>query len=163
MEKDELADLWDFCTDHFAKAMPGSDHGHEHWRRVERHALELARKTGANQKFVRLFAVLHDCCRQNETDDPQHGQRAADLADTLRGKYFDIDDGSMQNLRYALIHHDRGETCRTNVDIGTCWDADRLDLIRVDILPLPSFFSTKAGIDACMAILRKSGSMTMPS
>jgi uncharacterized protein len=37
--------------------------------------------------------------------------------------------------------------------IGVCWDADRLDLTRVGIMPDPEFFSTAAGKEA-VEILR---------
>lgn len=149
---DNLDTLWNYCEGHFK--LQGGDHGPSHWRRVERNAIALAAHTGANELFVRIFAAIHDSCRENEFDDPAHGSRAADLADKLRGEYFELEEGLMQNLRYALSFHDTGDTCIGNPNIGTCWDADRLDLPRVGIVPLPRFFSTDAGREKCLEIIR---------
>ncbi len=146
-------DLWNFCIEHFNKKMHGSDHGEVHWRRVERNALRLAIKQGGDQTFVRLFAVLHDCCRENEFEDSEHGDRAAKLARKLRGTYFDLDDDRFNRLCFALSGHDRGERSE-DLDIGICWDADRLDLVRVGIIPMVSYFSTKVGIEECRTLVR---------
>ena len=57
-----------------------SIHGPCHWARVERNGLYVAQKTGANQTIVQLFAVFHDCMRQNDHIDPGHGRRGAEYA-----------------------------------------------------------------------------------
>jgi uncharacterized protein len=41
-------------------------HGPAHWARVLENGLRLSGQTGANARVVQLFAVLHDCRRQNE-------------------------------------------------------------------------------------------------
>ena len=111
---------------------------------MENNGLTIARVNRASEDFVRLFSVLHDSCRENEFDDPEHGARAAKLALTLRDKYFEMPDDLFADLEIALIQHDKGLTT-TNINIGTCWDADRLDLIRVGIVPKDQFFSTQEG------------------
>ncbi len=45
---------------------------------------------------------------------------------------------------FALVRHDMGETS-SQVTVGTCWDADRLDLPRVGVEPESKYFSTQAG------------------
>lgn len=93
---------------------------------------------------VRLVAVLHDSQRRNESHDPDHGLRAAIWAAKLRDVRFDLDDRRAGKLGNALIGHDRGFTS-DDPTIGTCWDADRLELTRVGMRPDPAYFSTAEG------------------
>jgi uncharacterized protein len=136
------AALWKLATDQF-RLGEMSLHGPRHWRTVEVNALELAKSTGADVVIVRLFAVLHDSQRHNETHDPFHGQRAADWAATLRGSHFELDNVRFKLLETACVLHDKGKVS-DDVTIGTCWDADRLDLIRVGAVPRADL-STAAG------------------
>ena len=73
-------------------------HGRSHWLRVLQNARELATATGANQKVLELFAVLHDSQRINENYDPEHGQRASSYAAQLRGQWFELTDTEMALL-----------------------------------------------------------------
>ena len=120
---------------------PRSAHFKDHWGRVEQYGLYLARSSGADPKVVSLFAWFHDCQRQNEGHDPEHGPRAAELARRLWGSHFQLEEAQLRLLVEACHDHDRG---RTHLDptIGTCWDADRLDLDRVCIAPQESYLST---------------------
>jgi len=107
-------------------------HGVSHWARVLTNGLRLAETTHADPDVLALFALFHDARRWNENDDPGHGQRGADLARSLRGERFELDDA-----RFELLY----EACRvhtSDVWIGettllTCLAADRLDLPRVGI------------------------------
>ena len=137
----DLTALWAYCEKRFH--LGGHTHGPIHWKQVEKHGLAIAAERGANLEFVRLFAVLHDSCRENETFDPEHGLRAAKLAKELRGKLFDLDDVMFDKLLTCCTKHDKGETS-TDLEIGTCWDADRLDLPRVCVTPEERYFSTVA-------------------
>ena len=50
----------------------------------------------ADEEVVRLFAVFHDSCRENEHRDPQHGPRGARLAiDFREAGHFQLDDARM--------------------------------------------------------------------
>ena len=118
-------------------------HGLPHWRRVRENGLLLANETGADVHVVELFAYLHDSCRKNDGDDPEHGHRAARMAHKLRGKFFDATDLQMEMLAYACMFHADGYTS-LDPTIGTCWDADRLDLFRVYMEPSERFLSTTA-------------------
>ena len=143
MSRDEEADLrvlWGFVESQFILG-PYSLHGPAHWRRVERNGLLVAPHSGADARVVRLFAVLHDARRHDEGSDIGHGQRAAELAERLRGTHFAIDDEAFQKLYYACAWHEKGRVT-AEPTIGTCWDADRLDLPRVGARPLPKFMST---------------------
>ena len=140
---DDLSELWALAARQFALGAQ-TLHGPDHWQRVERNALAIAPHSGADVRLVRLFAVLHDSQRQNESHDPEHGRRAAEWAKTLRGLHFQIPDGHFDTLCQALIWHDKGHTSG-DATIGTCWDADRLDLSRVGIKPYASYMSTAYG------------------
>jgi len=125
---------------------PHSVHGPAHWRRVERNALVLATRTQACVEVVRLFALFHDCQRINEGWDPQHGKRGADFAATLRGEAFELPDDQFELLTHACIWH-TDEHRSEDPTIGTCWDADRLDLGRVGMIPDANFMSTEFGAE----------------
>jgi uncharacterized protein len=102
----------------------------------------LARHTGADKQVVELFAVLHDCCRQDDRSDPGHGERAAEFARTLRGTLIHLPDGAFELLFEAIRDHEAGLT-RGDVTVVTCWDADRLDLGRVRKRPDPRYLCTE--------------------
>jgi uncharacterized protein len=124
----------------------GSDsiHGPSHWRRVEQHGLSLATKTGADITVVRLFALFHDAQRVNESVDHGHGVRGAELAAKMRGSVFAISEAAFTVLHAACSGHTDNQYS-TDPTIGTCWDADRLDLGRVGIIPDERFMSTAFG------------------
>ena len=53
-------------------------HGEGHWMRVLYNGRMLAKETGANLKVVELFALIHDCQRDNDDYDLEHGRKAAE-------------------------------------------------------------------------------------
>ena len=61
----------------------GGIHGHQHWRRVGEMGIDLAHEEGVSRHVALLFAILHDCRRENDGHDPGHGPRAAALAHDL--------------------------------------------------------------------------------
>jgi uncharacterized protein len=119
-------------------------HGAPHWSRVRRNGLELAESTGALAHVVELFAFVHDARRQNDDRDPQHGQRAAQLAAELNGRFFELPAAELALLQTACRGHSEGHLAGHDVTVLTCWDADRLDLGRVGIRPLPERLCTAA-------------------
>ncbi|HEY6073352.1 MAG TPA: hypothetical protein VIV15_08190, partial [Anaerolineales bacterium] len=118
-------------------------HGITHWARVLENARGLAQLTGADLQVVELFAVFHDSRRMNERVDHGHGRRGAALARELRGTAFDLDDGRLALLEYACAEHTHGLTTG-DISVQVCWDADRLDLLRVGIQPHPNLLCTEA-------------------
>ena len=118
-------------------------HGYEHWLRVRANGLRLAEETGADVRVVAYFAMLHDIMRKNDGWDPQHGPRAAALARELHGPYIALDNAAFEHLTYACAHHTEGMV-QAHVTVQTCWDADRLDLGRVGIIPDPDRLCTPA-------------------
>ena len=132
-----------YKLDHFG------DHGFIHWMRVLFNGRLLASKTGANKKIVELFCLLHDTHRQDEWSDPEHGPRAADFVEKLFSQpenpfNVKLSENELGVLLSALRYHTGGMPCRSNgVTIGTCWDADRLDIDRVGLYPKSKYLSTK--------------------
>lgn len=119
------------------------DHGVVHWARVLENGLRLAGETGASEVVVSLFAVLHDSRRLNEHHDPGHGPRAAAFAKQLRGRVYDVSDEEQELLVVACAGH-TSERWHADITVQTCWDADRLDLLRVGITPDPARLCTAA-------------------
>ena len=119
-------------------------HGPDHWRRVEQNGLLIAPHSGALVEVVRLFAVFHDSRRENDLKDENHGPQAVEYATSLRGDLFDLPDEQFDIFQYAIYWHACGRTS-DDPTIGTCWDADRLDLGRVDIEPDVKLMSTTFG------------------
>jgi len=125
-------------------------HGAAHWARVRANGLRLAAATGARTRVVELFAFLHDARRQDDDRDPGHGGRAADLARELHGRFFRLADGELALLAQACRHHSEGHTAGADVTVLTCWDADRLDLGRVQEYPDSRRLCTAAARDPAM-------------
>jgi len=121
----------------------GGIHGARHWARVRHHGLRVGTMRGADLLVVELFAFLHDSCRQNDMIDPRHGDRAAEFARSLNGRFFDLDGRQVDSLCTAIRGHSDGRV-HEDVTIQTCWDADRLDLGRVGIVPRAEFLSVEA-------------------
>lgn len=135
--------LWDRVIQQFRCDLK-SLHGPAHWRRVERNRLLLAQESGAIEDVVRLFAVFHDSRRENEDWDAEHGARGAAYAASLRGVLFELSDAHFELLHYACTWHAHGHLS-DDPTVGTCWDADRLDLGRVAVQPDPKYMSTELG------------------
>ena len=104
----------------------------------------LAQETGADETIVKLFSIFHDCRRENEHIDDGHGTRGAELAKAMKGIHFDLPDNSFEILLEACTNHTESRLA-SNITIATCWDADRLDLPRVEIIPDPDRMGTAPG------------------
>jgi uncharacterized protein len=122
-----------------------SIHGPAHWLKVLHNATILAEATpGADLMVVQLFAVLHDCERQNESFDSGHGPRAAALARELHTLgNLPLSSWQLELLCNAAAGHAEG-LISSDPTIGVCWDADRLDLPRVGIAVQSKYLSTVA-------------------
>src|ERR1700760_2233686 len=109
-----------------------SIHGPSHWMKVFNNATLLAQKTDrADLVVCQLFALLHDCAREDDGSDLKHGPRAASYAKELyQLKKLAISQEQLDLLCYACEHHTDGQISN-DPTIGVCWDADRLDLPRV--------------------------------
>jgi uncharacterized protein len=118
-------------------------HGLPHWSRVLENGMRLAQHTGANPSVISAFALLHDCQRENDGFDPQHGMRGAELGKLMRSRLPSLSDIEFGLFYEAAAYHSDG-LIDGDVTVQTCWDADRLDLYRVGIRPNPHFLCTEA-------------------
>ena len=147
-----MISIWDAVVSNY-KGDLNSIHGPRHWKRDSANGLEIALTCGADIEIVQLFALLHDSCRVSDIHDMGHGEQAALYAAKLRGKFLDLDDRRFGLLQHALAGHAHGKTS-PDPTIGTCWDADRLELTRCGIQPDPALMSTEAGRRMAQALLQ---------
>ena len=120
-------------------------HGIVHWKQVERNGLLLAEKTHADIVVVRLFALFHDSKRANDGEDIVHGARGAEFAKACFEEHrFEITQEQFDKLYHACKFHTT-EHRSGDATIDTCYDADRLDLGRVNIVLDPSKMATAYG------------------
>jgi uncharacterized protein len=125
---------------------PAGIHGAAHWGRVLETGMRLAEQTGANVRVVQLFALFHDSCRENDGRDPEHGARGAALAGELHGRLFRLSADELLLLQDACARHTHGLSS-ADITVQTCWDADRLDLLRVGHQPDPTRLCTEPARD----------------
>lgn len=142
----------------FALDFESNVHGAPHWIRVARNGRKLVKTIGLGVEdaaMVEWFAYLHDSCRLNDNRDHLHGERAAGFACTLRayGALNELNLEAFGNLVAALAGHSDGHTMHSSAAVRVCWDADRLDLLRVGILPDPRLMCTTAGKEAARKLL----------
>lgn len=110
-------------------------HGSPHWARVAHHGRTLAGLLGMDPEVPTLFALLHDSQRHDDGSDPDHGPRAARFVEALQSEgVLALEPQSLDWLVQACEGHSLG-TRRAPLPVQICWDADRLDLGRVDEYP----------------------------
>lgn len=118
-------------------------HGLNHWLRVLQYGVRVGAERQADLLVVELFAFLHDSCRTSETHDPAHGERGAEFAFAMRGTFFDLSAHQLDLLCTAIRFHSDGWV-HPDSTIQSCWDGDRLDLLRVGVKPHLAFLSKNA-------------------
>lgn len=128
---------------------PRGTHGLTHWARVLENGRRLAPASGADLHVVELFSVFHDARRMNEAVDNGHGWRGLKLARKLRGRFFELEEEQFALLEQACGYHTSGRT-EADPSVQVCWDADRLDLLRVGIRPRPDRLCTEAARDPAL-------------
>lgn len=133
---------------HFQLNPASNEHGLPHWSRVWANGQEIARLIGStsiNWDVIAWFAFLHDSCRLNDHGDPGHGPRASQLASRLREQgILVLADQDFKHLCLAMEDHSKGLMEGPPV-VRICWDADRLDLLRVGVIPDPKRMCTGPG------------------
>ena len=119
-------------------------HGLYHWDRVYANGQQLITEQ-VNSLVLGLFAYFHDSCRENDGADLRHGERATILVDQVRDSLlYDVSDSDIHLLKEACrLHSVIQETGNPTID--ACFDADRLDLGRVGIIPNPARMATEKG------------------
>ena len=124
----------------------GAIHGVDHWDRVSNFGQILFHEE-ADVDVIMAFAYLHDSERENNAEDPDHGLRASKLIDAIRTTELkELNDEQIEKLKRACeLHTIQHSTGDPTIDI--CFDADRMDLLRVGIMPLPERMATKQGAE----------------
>lgn len=131
----------DYVLTHFNS---GGFHGIDHWDRVYKNGLLLF-TSEVRPLVVGLFAYLHDSCRIDDGEDLEHGPRAADFIEVIRHSLLEeVCDEDIALLKQACRLHTVTEKTG-NPTIDACFDADRLDLGRVGIVPDPERMATEKG------------------
>ncbi len=125
-----------------------SIHGVNHWDEVYQNGMMLALQPGVDKLVVGLFAYLHDCKREDDHQDPEHGDRAADFVVWLRnsGKLEFLKHEQYHKLWLACMQHHKGVVEIEDITIGACFDADRIELIRCGMVPKVELMNTEMGI-----------------
>jgi len=138
-------DEWDHAVD-FAKSgtlfADSVYHGEEHWRAVASQGLllsDICNLGAAGRAAAALFGLFHDCRRQNDEYDPEHGARAAE-AFIIWSSGTQLKEDFCAELEASMVLHDKGQTT-TRLIAGLGWDADRSTLGRVGMTPSLPFFS----------------------
>ena len=120
-------------------------HGANHWARVLHHGKNIGTLRKADLIVIELFGFLHDSCRLHDGIDHKHGERAAEFTYGIHGDYFQLEGNQLDKLCYAMRDHSKG-LISSDVTIQTCWDADRLDLGRVGIIPSIKYLSHEGSL-----------------
>ena len=133
-----------FLRKHFQLDWRGI-HGAPHWARVAYNGRLLARElAGVNVRIVQAFALCHDLARVNERSDRAHGPRAVALLQRCGGAdWLGFSASEFAELCGAIGEHTFATSGGTLTQ-QVCWDADRLDLWRIDIMPDPDRLFTEA-------------------
>jgi len=117
-------------------------HGERHWRAVAWAGLRISElRPDLSRIILVAFGLLHDCRRETDDWDPDHGARAARVA--LRSRPLKRLAGveGRELVAEACRLHERGPITPASAQIGACWDADRVNLVRLGFSLDPRYFS----------------------
>jgi len=71
-----------------------------------------------------------------------NAERGTLVLNEIAGELFILEPDRLELLEHAIRHHTGGRTS-DDPTVGTCWDADRLDIGRVGIIPHERYMSTE--------------------
>jgi uncharacterized protein len=153
---------------------PSDIHGPAHWSRVRRFGALLGEGEAlpdAARACVEIFAWVHDLAREHDGGGNEHAIDGAVYIDRVVPAVFGVLlPDQMETLRTAIRYHSDGMTAQQAfaadllpqvawdaevlvATVGCCWDADRLDLPRVGIVPDARFMSTASWRHAQRSVL----------
>ena len=121
-------------------------HGISHWSRVALIGEYLAKKVSVDENVVNIFAYIHDAKRlPSGHNNINHGEKAANLAMMLYSHgALDVSRDQLDQLTFACQHHSDGFITSDDITIQACWDSDRLDMWRINMIPDPAYLQTTA-------------------
>lgn len=137
-------------------------HGVAHWARVHRFGLTLSKKlnlTEPEKLSIALFAWCHDLARTDDSGNQHHAYDGACYVEEIVNCLFKgFPEDVLQMAQIAIKHHSDSMNAEEaqhagKIDtpfsrestlnvLGCCWDADRLDLLRLNIIPEETRMST---------------------
>lgn len=151
------------CLTSFKK-YDSSLHGVAHWTRVTRFGLLLADALSLSKQekvVIALFGWTHDLARVDDDGGNLHAIEGAEYFKVIAKKIFpDLASDILDIVQLAIRHHSDGLNAEEALyeyelntrttwsrdallnTLGCCWDADRLDLLRLNIMPNESKMST---------------------
>lgn len=109
-------------------------HGIDHWTRVLQNGIILCDKNpNLNKNIIIAFSFFHDVGRTREDDEPIHGYNGGRRL--LKYKYkINLTKEEIDKCYEACVDHTHTRHHK-DPQIAACWDADRLDLYRVGVMP----------------------------
>ena len=135
--KDVITDIFnDFELD-----LLDGEHGFYHWSRVIENGMFLSEDNGCNLNVIIAFGLFHDCKRENDNEDPEHGFRGSQILAQYKDR-VNLTEEEFQKAYEACDGH-TAIHFHDDIDIATCWDSDRLDLMRVGIYPDPDLLNNE--------------------
>ena len=147
--------LLDHVCDAYALYLYGT-HGIEHWESVYRNTQRLANAYSITSDVFIFFALLHDCKREDEDEDIEHGKRAALAIEGYQeAGLIPLSPDDLARLVYACANHTKAnktDPLYQDLVVQICLDADKLDIGRVGIILHESHFLT----DVAKAIVQSS-------
>lgn len=138
-------------------------HGPAHWARVHRFGVLLADHMNLSERAlqcVEVFGWVHDLARVDDGGGNQHAIDGAEHAFAVVPELFPVlTEDQLLLVSQAIQYHSdgltsdgayfqglldvRGWTEDELIDtVGACWDADRLDLLRLGVRPSGRYMST---------------------
>jgi uncharacterized protein len=129
-------------------------HGEPHWRGVAWAGLKIREVfPSIRGDLLTAFAVLHDCRRETDDRDPEHGDRAARVAVRSGTLKRLVGAEGRELVAEACRLHERGQTRPETPTIGACWDADRVNLVRLGFRLDTRYFTVLSGEDGTLDAL----------
>lgn len=115
-------------------------HGVQHLRQVAFLAGRFAYSLNVDYKTAIIGGYLHDCARSDDGGGNSHAHESAFLAKRIIETNWSSTD--IDKIFYAIYYHADG--LNTNDPfIGCIWDADRLNLVRLGLIPKVELLSTE--------------------
>ena len=159
MYRSGLLRVWEY------RCCEGSTHGRQHWAQVHKLVLALSEQLQLKpwaQACVEVFAWTHELARKNDATEEQHSLESSEYFLRISSRIFpELDTRQRKLIALAIAHHADGTTawehildkgnpiadledsCLADI-LGCCWDADRLDLLRMGVIPESKIMSTSA-------------------
>lgn len=146
------------------KSFKSRTHGVSHWERVAQVGMDIGRELKLDNVAlwsIKAFGWTHDLWRTHDGRCRKHGRDGFENLLSLDCKLIQqLPEQERELIRLAIRYHSDGfiageafdlglfETVELNeqriVDIvGCCWDADRLDLARIGMIPRRCLISTE--------------------